>query len=158
MPSITQKNDAYLARTKKSLETERNYYQEKKDVIKKQDDKINSKNEERIARQSSILDRTSSYSEFWIYNMGDRAKKIVTCFHEKKEIKDPLHVNVFDKSSGTMIKMKVSNILPNLNEDLDSYHVNRFGQVRFDENLYLASQILFFLVKHLNYYQNSSEC
>jgi len=158
MPTITQKNDAYLARTKKSLDVEKKYYKTKNEHKKEKEQQENSKNEERIAREASILYRTNTYSEFWIFNMGDRARKIVLSFHENKEMKDPLHVNVFDKSSRAMIKMKVSDILPNLKTDYESYHVNKFGQIRFHKDLYLASHIVLFLARYMDELQNSSDC
>ena len=77
MPTATQKNDAYLARTKKSLDVEKNYYRTKNEMKKQYAEQENTKNEERIAREASILDRSNTYSEFWIYNMGDRARRLL---------------------------------------------------------------------------------
>ena len=136
------------------MNAEWNHYQTKKD------EQLQSK-KRNTDYETMMKDKSESYSEWWIYNKGDRARAITELYYEGKENKDPCFVNLYNKAQSKIVKYNLGDVLANAfkHECVTERHSNRFGQTRIWDDLYIATALYKFLENYWgNLAEGSSEC
>lgn len=149
---VISNNSRSIARTEKSIFVERNYY-------KKKNDEANLKTAHAAEYEHNMFAKSNQYAEYWIYEKGDRAIKIIDKYFDNKSSTDPCFINVYNKKAKTMEKYNFPKIVEMVLEDVKDLPGNRLGQTRIWEDLYLSTEIYKFIKAHWECLsEGSSEC
>tara|TARA_A100001015_G_C15039732_1_gene738857 strand:+ start:1291 stop:1755 length:465 start_codon:yes stop_codon:yes gene_type:complete len=145
-------NARTIARTTKSVSTERTSYKTKKE-------EESFKNDRSLEYEKSMSTKSNQYAEYWIYEKGDRGKMVIYAYFYGKKSKDPCYINVYNKKEKTMEKHNLSDVIKMIFENTRELPGNRLGQTRIWADLYLSTEIYKFMSAYWEDLSvGSSEC
>lgn len=133
-------NQEFVTRTQKSVDAETSFY-------RKVTQESNHSYKPHVFEKET-RDKTDSYSSWWISEKGNRAKLLVEAYYENTSSQDACYVNVYDKSKRMIVKYKLKDVLEHVFKNKSETRSNKYGQVRFWEDLYLSSDIFDLLKAH----------
>lgn len=157
---IIKNNDKIIKRTLESINAEKKYYENMKSEYCSSVNSNNEYKKEQNEFANGMLIKSQSYSCFFLKEKGDRSKNIIEQVYDQRDVKDACYVNVYDKSKKSVEKYKMKSVVETIlkNPNMDSFDTNKFGQVRFYNDLYLPEDIYKFVVEHHNTIKDTSYC
>lgn len=157
---IINNNAKVIERTLKSINAEKKYYEQIKSEYYSSVNTNNEYKKEQKEFANGMLMKSQSYSCFFLKEKGDRAKNIIEQIYDKRDVEDACYVNVYDKSKKSIEKYKMEDVVKKIlkTPNMESFDANKFGQVRFYNDLYLPEDIYKFVVGHHSTIKDTSYC